>query len=106
MIGSSFKRDNFSLKLNTKPTKKTTLDFQARYANTSIFGGGANEAAGAYDTDRRLRYAVLYTPLPMKGIDGTDELEGSSFYDPITTANDNDQKKQRRNLNLAGSFGG
>lgn len=105
MVGSSFKRDNFSLKLNTKPTKKTTLDFQARYANTSIFGGGANEAAGAYDTDRRLRYAVLYTPLPMKGIDGTDDLEQASFYDPITTANDNDQKKQRRNLNLAGSFG-
>ncbi len=105
MYGSSFKRDNFSLKLNTKPSKKTTLDFQARYANTSIFGGGANEAAGAYDTDRRLRYAVLYTPLPMKGIDGTDELEGSSFYDPITTAKDNDQKKKRRNLNLAGSFG-
>ncbi|MBQ2589771.1 MAG: SusC/RagA family TonB-linked outer membrane protein, partial [Prevotella sp.] len=51
MYGSSFKRDNFSLKLNTKPSKKTTLDFQARYADTSIFGGGANEAAGAYDTD-------------------------------------------------------
>ncbi len=105
MWGSSFKRDNFSLKLNTKPSKKTTLDFQARYAKTNIIGGGANEAAGAYDTDRRLRYAVLYTPLPMKGIDGTDELEGSSFYDPITTAKDNDQKKERRNLNLAGAFG-
>ena len=105
MVGSSFKRDNFSLKLNTKPTKTTTLDFQARYANTYIYGGGANEAAGAYDTDRRLRYAVLYTPVPMKGIDGSDELEGSSFYDPITTANDNDQKKHRRNLNLAGAFG-
>jgi len=105
MVGSSFKRDNFSLKLNTKPTKTTTLDFQARYANTYIYGGGANEAAGAYDTDRRLRYAVLYTPIPMKGIDGSDELEGSSFYDPITTANDNDQKKHRRNLNLAGAFG-
>jgi len=105
MIGSDFKRDNLSLKLNTKPTKRTTLDFQARWAKTTINGGGANEAAGAYDTDRRLRYAVLYTPLPMKGIDGTDELEGSSFYDPITTAYDNDQKKQRRNLNLAGAFG-
>ncbi len=105
MIGSDFKRDNLSLKLNTKPTKRTTLDFQARWAKTTINGGGANEAAGAYDTDRRLRYAVLYTPLPMKGIDGTDELEGSSFYDPITTAKDNDQKKQRRNLNLAGAFG-
>ena len=105
MVGSDFKRDNLSLKLNTKPTKRTTLDFQARWAKTTINGGGANEAAGAYDTDRRLRYAVLYTPLPMKGIDGTDELEGSSFYDFITTAYDNDQKKQRRNLNLAGSFG-
>ena len=105
MVGSSFKRDNFSLKLNTKPSKTTTLDFQARYANTTINGGGANEATGSYDTDRRLRYAVLYTPIPMKGIDGTDELEGSSFYDPITTAYDNDQKKQRRNLNLAGAFG-
>ena len=105
MVGSDFKRDNLSLKLNTKPTKRTTLDFQARWAKTTINGGGANEAAGSYDTDRRLRYAVLYTPLPMKGIDGTDELEGSSFYDPITTAYDNDQKKQRRNLNLAGSFG-
>ena len=105
MYGSDFKRDNFSLKLNTKPSKTTTLDFQARYAKTNIGGGGANEAAGAYDTDRRLRYAVLYTPLPMKGIDGTDDLEQSSFYDPITTANDNDMKKERRNLNLAGSFG-
>ncbi len=105
MVGSSFKRDNFSLKLNTKPTKRTSLDFQARYANTTIWGGGANEAAGSYDTDRRLRYAVLYSPLPMKGIDGTDDLEQASFYDPITTAFDNDMKKNRRNLNLAGSFG-
>jgi TonB-linked SusC/RagA family outer membrane protein len=105
MIGSSFKRDNLSLKLNTKPTKNTTLDFQARYSDTDIYGGGANEAAGAYDTDRRLRYAVLYTPLPMKGIDGSDDLEQASFYDPVTTANDNDQQKERRNLNLAGAFG-
>ena len=105
MYGSTFKRDNLSLKLNTKPSKTTTLDLQVRYANTKISGGGANEAAGAYDTDRRLRYAVLYTPLPMKGIDGTDELEGSSFYDAITTAKDNDQRKRRRNLNLAGAFG-
>ena len=105
MIGSGYKRDNFSLKLNSKPTKRTTLDFQARYSETDITGGGANEAAGAYDTDRRLRYAVLYTPLPMKGIDGSDDLEQASFYDPVTTARDNDQKKNRRNLNVAGSFG-
>ena len=105
MQGSSFKRDNFSLKLNTKPSKTTTLDFQARYANTKIFGGGANEASGAYDTDRRLKYAVLFSPIPLGSIDGTDDAEMSSFTDPITATNDNDRKKHRRNLNLAGAFG-
>ena len=105
MQGSSFKRDNFSLKLNTKPSKTTTLDFQARYANTKIFGGGANEANGAYDTDRRLKYAVLFSPIPLGSIDGTDDAEMSSFTDPITSTYDNDRKKHRRNLNLAGAFG-
>ena len=105
MQGSSFKRDNFSLKLNTKPSKTTTLDFQARYANTKIFGGGDNEANGAYDTDRRLKYAVLFSPIPLGSIDGTDDAEMSSFTDPITSTYDNDRKKHRRNLNLAGAFG-
>ena len=102
---SSFKRDNFSLKLNTKPSKTTTLDFQARYAKTDIYGGGSNEAAGAYDTDRRLKYAVLYSPIPLGSIDGNDDAEQSSFSDILTNLRDNDRHKERRNLNLAGSFG-
>ena len=105
MYGSSFKRDNFSLKLNTKPTKRTTFDLQARYAETDIKGGGANEASGAYDTDRRLKYAILFSPIPLGSIDGTDDAEQSSFVDPITASNDNDRKKNRRNLNMAGAFG-
>ena len=52
-IGSSFKRDNFSLKLNTKPSKVTTLDFQARYVDTDVRGSGANEATSTYDSDKR-----------------------------------------------------
>ena len=107
MVGSSFKRDNFSLKLNTKPSKTTTLDFQARYAITDIIGGGANDATGAYDTDHRLKYAVIYTPIPLANLDpsaGTDDDLGN-LYNPITSAYDNDRKKQRKNLNLAGSFG-
>ena len=108
MVGSSFKRDNFSLKLNTKPTKKTTLDFQARYAITDIRGGGANEAAGAYDTDRRLKYAVIYTPIPLRNLDssaGANDDDLGNLYNPVTASSDNDRKKQRKNLNLAGSFG-
>ena len=107
MIGSSFKRDNFNLKLNTKPTKRTTLDFQARYAITDIRGGGANEATGAYDTDRRLAYSVIYTPIPLANLDptaGTDDDLGN-LYNPVQAAADNDRKKQRKNLNMGGAFG-
>jgi hypothetical protein len=83
------------------------LDFQARYAKTNIRGGGANEATGAYDTDRRLAYSVIYTPIPLANLDpsaGTDDDLGNLF-NPVTAAADNDRKKERKNLNLAGSFG-
>lgn len=108
-IGSSFKRDNFSLKLNTTPSKTTTLDFQARYSDTDVRGGGANDATGAYDTDHRLRYAVIYSPIPLAnldpsaGSDGDEEL--GNLYNPIQSTWDNDRKQERKNLNLAGSFG-
>ena len=105
MYGSNFKRDNFSLKLKTKPTKRTTLDFQARYSDTDIRGGGSNEASGAYDTDRRLKYAVLYSPIPLTGVGIVDEADQSSFVDPITATLDNDRKRERRNLNMSAAFG-
>ncbi len=108
MYGSSFKRDNFSLKLNTKPSKKTTLDFQVRYSNTDINGGGANDATSTSSTDKRLRNAVIYPSLPLGGLaqgaeyDDDDDVGG--LYNPIVSANDNDRKQQRKNLNMAGSF--
>ena len=107
-IGSSYKRDNFSLKLNTKPSKTTTLDFQARYSDTDIYGGGAQDATGVYDSDRRLRYAVIYTPFPLKNLDptaGSADDETGNLYNPIQSQADNDQKKERKNLNIAGAFG-
>ena len=107
MLGSSFKRDNFSLKLNTKPTKKTTLDLQARYSNTDIRGGGANDATSSSDTDKRLKYSVIYTPIPLKNLnadEGTDDDLGN-LYHPVTAVYDNDRKKNRRTLNMAGAFG-
>ena len=107
MEGSSFKRDNFSLKLNTKPSKRTTLDLQARYARTNIRGGGANDASSTYDSDKRLKYSVIYTPFPISNLDptaGTDDDLGN-LYNPLVSLSDNDRKQQRRNLNLAGAFG-
>ena len=105
MYGSNFKRDNLSFKLKSKPTKTTTLDFQARYSDTDIRGGGANEASGAYETDRRLKYAVLYSPIPLTGVGTVDEADQSSFVDPITATVDNDRKRERRNLNMSAAFG-
>ncbi|MBR5699172.1 MAG: TonB-dependent receptor [Prevotella sp.] len=107
-VGSNFKRDNFSLKLNTKPTKRTTLDFHARYANTDIRGGGANDATGVYDSDHRLRYAMLYSPFPLKNFDasaGSADDELGNLYNPLQVQKDNDRKKNRKNLNIAGAFG-
>jgi len=108
LVGSSFKRDNFSLKLNTKPTKKTTLDLQARYAITDVNGGGSNDAAGAYDSDKRLKYSVIYTPIPLANLDptaGSSDDDLGNLYNPLVAYSDSDQKTKRKNLNIAGSFG-
>lgn len=107
-IGSSYKRDNFSLKLNTKPTKRTTLDFQVRYSDTDVNGGGAQDATGAYDTDRRLKYSVIYTPIPLANLDssaGADDDDLGNLYNPVEAQRDNDKRREKKTLNMAGSFG-
>ena len=108
MVGSDFKRDNFSLKLNTKPTKRTTLDFQARYSKTKINGAGSNDATGSYDTDKRLKFAVIYYPIPLKNLDpsaGTADDDLGNLYNPLVSQADNDRQQIRKKLNMAGSFG-
>ena len=108
MVGSDFKRDNFSLKLNTKPSKKTTLDFQARYSKTKVNGAGSNDATGAYDTDKRLKYAVIYYPIPVKNLNpesGADDDDLGNLYNPLVSQSDNDRQQIRKSFNMAGSFG-
>ena len=108
MEGSSYKRDNFSLKLNTKPTKNTTLDFSIRYSETDIRGGGANETSSTLDTDKRLKYSVIYTPIPLANLDesaGSADDDLGNLYHPITAIWDNDRMKERKTLNMNGSFG-
>ncbi len=108
MEGSNYKRDNFSLKLNTKPTKNTTLDFSIRYSETDIRGGGANETSSTLDTDKRLKYSVIYTPIPLANLDesaGSSDDDLGNLYHPVTAIWDNDRKKERKTLNMNGSFG-
>ena len=108
MEGSNYKRDNFSLKLNTKPTKNTTLDFSIRYSETDIRGGGANETSSTLDSDKRLKYSVIYTPIPLANLDesaGSSDDDLGNLYHPITAIYDNDRLKERKQLNMNGSFG-
>ena len=108
MEGSNYKRDNFSLKLNTKPTKNTILDFSIRYSETDIRGGGANETSSTLDTDKRLKYSVIYTPIPLANLDesaGSADDDLGNLYHPITAIWDNDRMKERKTLNMNGSFG-
>ncbi len=104
---SDFVRDNLSLKLNAKPTKRLSLDFQARWSKTKINGGGANEQSSTYNTDKRLRYAIQYTPYPVPGLStdtDDDDTTNSSFYNPVTSLKDNDQKRTRITFNMSGAF--
>ena len=108
MVGSSFKRDNFSLKVNTKPTKTTTLDFSTRYSDTDVYGGGTNDASSSFNTDKQLKNAVIYTPIPihnMTSAAGADDDDLGNLYEPQQASLDNDKAQSRRTLNMAGAFG-
>ena len=107
MKSSDFTRDNLSLKLKHKIGKKVTLDFNTRWSRTTINGGGANEQSSAYNTDKRLRYAIQFVPFPVDGITGLsddDSDPSGNFYHPLTSISDNDQKRKRTQLNLSGAF--
>ena len=61
MIGSDFKRDNLSLKMNYKPVKNITIDFSARYSDTDINGAGANESKKEVSSaDSRMKNVMIY----------------------------------------------
>ncbi|MFA7494130.1 MAG: SusC/RagA family TonB-linked outer membrane protein, partial [Proteiniphilum sp.] len=106
MHKSNFNRDNLSLKLNNKVSDKISLDFSARYSNTEIYGGGAIDTQSPYDSDRRLKYSVIYTPIPLKNLDasaGSDDDELGNLYHPLESIDDNDRERTRQILNLGGS---
>ncbi len=106
MVGSDFKRDNFSLKLNHKPNKKITLDYSFRYSDTRVNGGGTNEQNEKSTADSRLKHSVIYTPVPL-GLGGsttdTDEDTFGDLTNPFTAVSDNDRFQQRINYNASAS---
>ena len=107
MQQSNYKRDNLSLKLNNKITDRISLDLSARYSNTDIYGGGANDTKSSYDTDRRLKYSVIYTPIPLRNLDetsGSDNDDLGNLYNPLVSIDDNAREQNRKTWNLGGSL--
>jgi len=107
MQQSSYKRDNFSLKLKSKPTKKVTLDYSVRYSDTDINGSGANDANSSLDTDKRLKYSVLYPPFPLSNLtseSGSDDDDLGNLYHPLVAISDNAERRERKTLNMSGSL--
>jgi TonB-linked SusC/RagA family outer membrane protein len=104
---SSFRRDNLNFKMNTKASDKFTLDFSARYSNTAIYGGGANEQKEVSSADSRLKHAMIYTPFPLSDLDSesgsSGDTEVGNLYNPLENIRDNDRQQKRRTFNLAGS---
>ncbi len=60
------------------------------------------------NTDKRLKYSLLYTPYPVPGISdalNADEEDANSLLiNPLISLRDNDTRKERINYNLAGSI--
>ena len=104
MVGSNFRRDNLSLKLNHKPNKKVTLDFSVRYSNTKVRGAGANESKTEVSTsDSRLKNVMIYTPYNF--VDLSDSYDPDfQLTNPLVSVWDNDRKQQRQTFDLNGSF--
>lgn len=106
MVGSNFKRENLSLKLNSNPNDKVSLAFSVRYSDTKISGGGANEQNEVSSSDSRLKHSVTYSPIPLSGLttDDTDEEIASYLVNPLIAVADNDRTQSKKNFNMAGSF--
>jgi len=101
---SNFKRNNLTLKLNNKPHERVTLDFSLRYSKTKVAGGGANEQNEVSSADSRLKYAMIYPPIPVSGLTDEGETdEAFSLYNPLVALTDNDRSQERITYNLNAS---
>ncbi|PTN02623.1 TonB-linked SusC/RagA family outer membrane protein [Mangrovibacterium marinum] len=105
MLRSGFERDNFSLKLNHKPNEKIDLNYSVRYSDTDINGSGANEQNETSSADARLRHSVIYTPIPLNGLESDidEEIASSELVDPLVATADNDRTQSRRSLDMGAS---
>ncbi len=104
MIGSDFKRDNLSMKMNYKPVKNITIDFSARYSDTDINGAGANESKKEVSSaDSRMKNVMVYPPFNFGTLEEGYDPDMSLTH-PVTSVWDNDRRQSRKTFDYNGSF--
>lgn len=102
---SGFQRDNLTFRVNNRPYKNVVLDLSLRYSDTRIEGGGTNEQNAFSSADSRLKFAMIYPPIPVPGLTSSDDTdEGFNLFSPVQSLRDNDRYQQRKNYNLNGSI--
>lgn len=105
MQSSKFKRDNLSLKLQHKMTKRLTMDLSLRYADTEINGAGVTETNQASSADSRLKNSLIYPTIPVgELIDANVNDDEFNLYNPLVSLADNDRFQRRKTYNLNGSL--
>ena len=105
MEGSNQRRHNVNLKMQTKPAKNFSIDYSLRFSDTKVRGGGANDTQSTLDTDKRLKYSVIYSPIVLTNLDpdaGADDDLGN-LYNPLESITDNDRQRHRTNVNMNGA---
>ena len=104
MTGSNYRRDNLSLKTRFQLAKNLSLDANVRYSSTYVRGGAANgiEDSGTTSGNGRLKHSVCYTPIPIaSAIEGIDlEEDYGDNAPPLQSIADNDQQKNRSDMNV------
>lgn len=106
---SSFKKDNFLLRLDHKYSDKLKIGLSARVTNQDVFGAGTSSADNG-SSYNRLRNAVKYRPFLSNGVTldqidpnlNTSGGNGLSLINPIVLANAEYRKRSTLSYNLTG----
>jgi len=105
MLGSEYKRDNISFKLDHNPNDRVGLSFNLRYSDTRIYGAGTTDQAGGTPTDSRVKQTMIFGPIPFTAMgEYADEEVSSSMVNPLDNVRDNDRQQFRKRYNLGASF--
>lgn len=112
MLESGFTRNNVNFKFEHKASKRLTMQFNTRFSNVNVSGGGTSDPGTS--SSNKLRHAVIYRPTdglvdmsddPDFVIDDDDYYQASNLTDPVTLTKDDFRRQYRYGLSMNGGLG-